>query len=857
MKRLLLLCAGLPFFSVAQEVKPVLSPAYRALIHADSTSNKHGLLTDSTHDMRNASLRFDRAYYSPHLAIKKIHVTKNNVLELQPVVQRSVVFGGNASLTFGIQQPGRQPATQNEFVQGRANGGALTWRGPETGDPFSYGPSISTLQYDGSAYAYDINGRLVPLTAGNDGPVHRAAPYDNSILRNGAFVSPAVTLYTRFKKNYTSVFNLTLRAAQGREQTIIRGNNNKTDNFSAQADATIQRIAFAGSYSFRQERSTFSNRNGFLNRVYQNSVLSPVSFDTHQGTILNGGQRSYSPAADNPLFLLNDKDHGYIQQQQLVNFSAERRFNSIKIKLTQSLDLRRQLSREGLQPGTAFFPAGFSLQRRTRDHNYWLNSSLTWNIPFTDNYRFKAQALVNYIYSNNHSSIDYSIAHTAYRYQRSAHELSVSVSPSFSKDKIETGAILSGKLYSSNTSNRTSFLPGLSGYIRMYPAFGIRRLTGKLFGSFNRFNSELPLTSSFAGYNLLPLSTANALQYLPVNEITSFKNVSPIRHQEFNTGIEFLVGNRITVSANWFSRTTQDDLFPVAGAGGQLTLANIAAYRHHGIELQLSNDPWIFKKNIFGLGHTINFSRTRNKVTAVKDGYNYTAIAGFSDVHKTLVQGQPLGVITGSRWLRNEEGRLIIGNDGYPLVSPTPAVIGDATPDFIIKLNQYFTFKRKWELRVDWQWNKGGDIWNGTQALLDYYGRSASSGEQRLISGYVFDGVNTSGNHNTTPVTFYDPGKPVEQNRWVRYGPGGVAEAYIQKADCIRIQTISVSFKPAMRKKIKELAFTLYAGNIMIWSAYKGADPAQLLYDQSGTSGLDFFNLPAIRSFGFSSSLQF
>jgi hypothetical protein len=857
MKRLLLFCAGWPLITAAQEVKPVLSSEYLALIHTDSALIAKGKLTDSTNNMRNASLRYTASYVYTQLSIKSIRVNKNNELVLKPIQQRSVLFAGSASVTMGIQQPNRQPATQQEFVQGRSAGGILQWRGPETGEQFSFGPSIHTLMYDGNAYPYDINGRLVPVTGGEGGE-NKARPYDNSALRNGAYASQAVTLFTRYRKNYTNIFNSTLRAAQGREQTIIRGNNNKTDNFSASADGILQQFNLSGSYSYRQERSSHNNRNGFLNRVYQNSLTSPVSFATRQGTVLNGGQRSYSNEADNPLFLLDDKGHAFTQQQQTIQFAAERKFDVVKIRLAQSLDLRRQLSREGYQPGTAFFPSGINLQRSTRDRNYWLNSNITWSIKHENSYKFRSQAQLNYQFINNHSAIDYSIAHKDYRYHRSLHELSLSYSTDYNYDDVEAGLLVHNKFYLSSTASKKSFfLPGISASVQQYELFGLYRLRGKFFASCNYFTNELPLSSSFAGYSLLQFNSANALQYLPVDEVNSFNNLSPIRHREFNTGMELSFYNRVNFTANWYLRHTNDDIIPILAAGGGFSLQNIAAYRNQGIELQLSNDPWIFKTRRFGMGNTISFVSNRNKVTAVKEGYNYTPIAGFSNVHKTLVLGQPLGIITGSRWLRNENGQVIIGNDGFPLANPTPGIIGDPTPDFTIKFNQYFTLKSKWELRIDWQWNKGGDIWNGTQALLDYLGRSAGSGEQRGITGYVFNGVQANGSHNTIPVSFYDPSQPVEQNRWVRYGPGGVAEDYIHSASNIRIQNISITFKPVMRKKIKELAFTLHAGNIMLWSAYKGADPNQLLYDMPGATGLDFFNLPAVRTFGFSSSIQF
>jgi len=152
---------------------------------------------------------------------------------------------------------------------------------------------------------------------------------------------------------------------------------------------------------------------------------------------------------------------------------------------------------------------------------------------------------------------------------------------------------------------------------------------------------------------------------------------------------------------------------------------------------------------------------------------------------------------------------------------------------------------------------KGGDVWNGTQAVLDYYGRSAASAQLRNTAGYVFTGVFADGHPNNIPVNFYNPNSPFENNRWVRYGHTGIAEEYIQRGDHIRINNIGLNYKLKASKYIQTIAFTLSASNIIVWSAYKGADPNQLLYDQSDTNGLDFFNLPSVKNFAFNISIQF
>lgn len=857
MKKVLLLCACWPFCVEAQEVQPVLSPDYQALIRADSGVAFKNKLLDTTHDMRRATLRYSASRFTS-LRIRKIDVSNNKEVTFIPAKERSLLLGGNATIIMGIQQPGRVPATQNEYVQGRSSGGRLRWQGAETGDPFSFGPSIHSLVFDGSNYIYDVNGRLIPAADAGDADYKKAAPYNNGILRTGAYTSNSVTLFTRYRSSYKNIITTSLRAGQTKEQTIVRGNNNRMNNLAVTLDGRLNRLIISGNYSLRQEKADHSNRAGFLNRVYQNSLITPVSFSNKQGSRVNGIQRSYNPLADNPSFLLNDEGHAFRQKQQVFSYSADYRNRKVRIKLTQGADIRSEFANEGYPAGSSGFPAGIAFSRNATFRSYTINPLASYDFNFGRDAGYRGMFSLNYIFNKSTASIHYPFSHTDYRYKRVRHELSSGVSAYFYERKHNAWLQLSNNIYLSGTSNRNNFfLPSVSGFFQKNELFGTPRFWAKVNASFNRYNGELPLSSSFAGYSLLRYQTSEVRHYLPADEAIRYNNIDPIRYNEFNTGIELSYNNRYRLNVSWYLKQTRDDVIPLATSTGAFALENLAAHRNKGLEIQLSNDPWLFKTRKYGLANTISFVRNRSKVTDVKYGYNNMPVAGFKDVYKTLSTGQPLGVITGSRWLRNSNGDKIIGTDGFPLVDPTPGIIGDPTPDFTIKLNQHFSFKERWFLSIDWQWNKGGDVWNGTAAMLDYLGRSATSAEQRGITNYVFTGVQVSGGHNTIPVSFYDPAKPVEQNRWVRYGASGVAESYIQPADCIRIQNISITYKPLMRKKIRELSFSLNAGNIMLWSAYKGADPEQLLFNNPGNTGLDFFNLPSVRSFSISSSIQF
>ncbi|MGG9964180.1 hypothetical protein [Ferruginibacter sp. SUN106] len=852
MKLKLLILLVLPVTAAAQEVKPVLSDAYQALISKDSLQIKKNKIADSSNSIDRSALRFSNNNYWGNFWVRDIHTKKDNSITLQQLTDEGLYFGGTFSSVVAIRHSNQQPVLQQQFAQGRSVNGQLSWQGPHTNELFSYGPAMNTLEFNGTNYPYDVNGQLVAAGTGNG---QKAFIYTPSIFRTAALFSNTITLRGTYRKNYQQLLSVAIKAGQSNDNSIIIHNKNNAANFSALAEALVKKFIVTGSYNYRQEKFSNNNRNGFLNRVYQNTLLSPVSFDNRQGNILNASQRSYNLYADNPFFLLQNNDNHFLQQHYTSDFSVERYFERKKIKLSQSFEKFQQHSNEGYQPGTAFFENGIAVNRNTHDANYFLNLNAQFPVN-NQNYDLRGSLSANYIYSNNRSAIDYTTGRAAYSYQRTAHDASVAYTQNFTADYFESAITVSDKIYASNTAAQQSFfLPGVAFYARHSKIFGIDYLSAKIKGSYIRFNNELPINKSFAQNTSVQYAATAAMQHLPITEVNSFDNLDAIENKEYNTGIELSYKGRAILSVDYFTRQTNNDIFPVMN-GSQLQLVNMADHRNRGVEVGVDLYSKYNSNNALSFSNSFSFTTYQSKVTAVKNGYNFTPIAGFSDVHKAIVKDAPMGAIVGNSYLKDASNNIIIGADGFPEVNNTAAVIGNPTPDFTIKMTNTLNWKY-FGLNADWEWRKGGDMWNGTAAMLDYYGRSENSAALRNTTNYIFKGVDVSGKPNTIPVSFYNPSLPVEQNRWVRYGPTGVAESYIQKGDCIRLNNISFSYKPKIKKYLQQLTFSLYASNIILWSAYKGADVNQLLNDQPGTSGLDFFNMPSYRTIGFSVSTKF
>ena len=762
--------------------------------------------------------------YPSQYQVKKIKERKG-ILTIVPAKTKWLSIGGNYSFSAAARSVNTMPSLQNQYVQGESFNGSLVYLGPETNEVFSYGPSL-----------------------------HGATPYDNNIFRRGSTIDQSLSFRATIKNEYGKpLWAFSLKAGNTTENTVIPDNRNTTHNISMSAARHLESFSIAGSYSSFSSRFSNDNSNGFLNRVYQNSLQTPISFNNAQSpTLTTGGQRAYSNQADNPWFLLKDNGHFADRSQQTGNLSLQKDQGNITFGVISTLDAVHDNSNQSLKPGTAFFPAGMIYTRKQNDDHFSSDAYLAYKHTY-DAGHLTSTARLNYIY--NHENVTVYYPADLYSWRRASSDASFTFNTIYSGNMIFAGLNAGNKIYGSTTSQKnTYFLPELSGFIESNRLLDYH-LDAKLTAGFTSFASELPINHTLSAFMLTQLTPQESFRFLPATEVRTFNNLAPMQHQEFTSGIQLALNHLISLHADFSIRNTKDNVFPTY-ENNQLIVRNMADTRYKGLELALQFNSRNRYSHKFYIANSVSFYKFSNTVTRVKAGYDNHPIAGFSSVYKALVKGQPVGVIMGSTYLRDAANKVLIGQDGFPLVNDQPSIIGNPTPDYTLKFSHVATW-RKFTLNIDWDYTLGGDIWNGTAAALDYYGRSATTGAQRNIKDYVFAGTMQNGGKNNIPVAFYDPNLPVSQNRWVRYGYTGVASAYIQKGDNIRIHTLSLGYDINTKKYLQRIRLTAYAQNLLLWSAYKGADPNQLLYDQPGTGGLDFFNLPSTKTYGISASFQF
>jgi len=824
-----------------ENVKDINSKDYENLL--EKPENDEFSIQNSYDSVRKNSDR----HFS---AIRKLKLKQDSLYKIKSQSKKYLVFNGSFSTSVDIKNRNRIPKIQNRFIQGRSENGLLIWKGPDTNEMFSFGPDISTLGFTGQAYEYDVNGQLVDLSEG----VSPAKAYNNNIFKTTVGYSNQLNVNAIIKSGYQDDARLSFNLGQRKDQMYFIDQFDVTNSFKTKFSTKILDFNINAGFNYEENKATNTNRIGLFNRAYQNSLLTPISFSNQQNAYLsNGLQRSYSLYADNPEFLFDQKNkYNYYENIRQFSFDLSKNWDGFKLNISQAYDNQDIMNRDVYKPSTSGFINGLYNKRDQKNEFY--NSNIVLSYDWRDS-ELKHGFSLNHILNDRKVSVNHSLDRN-YIYQRTSQDYIFNYNLDYENyDDIEFGANLGNSVYISNTSRKNSYwLPKVNGYFTFKNIFGWNNSDFQLLGAYTQLSAEPEIAKSYSSYATTQFSAQNSYQYFPLKEVETFNNLSNINIKEWKAGFKFIINRKINLTAEYFNRNISDDIFPVF-EGNNSVLKNLADHTYKGFEANFNYDNIIANQN-FKVSSKASFFKYQDVVDRVNSGYNNLMISGFNDIHKVLSEGQVLGAVTGSFYERNADGKVIIDDYGYPVKASGMKIIADPTPDFVVKFTHNFNYKM-FALDINWEWKKGGQTWNGTQAVLDYYGRSQTSADERNIKNYVFEGVNYNGNVNQIPVDFYNPNQSVSENRWARYGFLGVAENYVEKADYIRINDISLSAYFDVGDFKRALGISFYVNNIFLWQANNGVDSNQNFYDFDNSRGLDFFNLPSFKTFGCTVSFKF
>ena len=356
---------------------------------------------------------------------------------------------------------------------------------------------------------------------------------------------------------------------------------------------------------------------------------------------------------------------------------------------------------------------------------------------------------------------------------------------------------------------------------------------------------------------LYPIGGVNS--YIP-NNVQYDPNLVPQNTKSYEIGADLkFLQNRIGVDYTFSRQNVVDQIFsvPLAGSTGIRSLlmngGKVHTVSHEVIfyftPLSLKNLQWDFN---------FNFSKIDNYVDELAEGVESIFIGGFTTPQVRAGIGDTYPVIYGDSFLRNEEGKIVVEDDpsspnyGFPLTGE-PAVIGKVSPDFILGGGTNLIYKR-WSLNALFEWKQGGQMYSGSNGLLDYYGLSKRTEDRE--STFIYDGVKRDGTPND--IARGGPNDPLALQYLHTNVLTNIDEYYIYDNSFVKLRELSLKYNPAERlfKKV-DLGISVFMRNLLLWTALPNLDPESSQGNTNMGGSFERFTVPQTTSFGFNLDLTF
>lgn len=760
----------------------------------------------------------------------------------------------------------------------------------------SWGPAISELPND-PTYGGNVGNAL-----NNFNPANTQGKYYVP-QRANAGLDPWVTpnVYNNIKDFFNTgvTFSNSVNVAQATESSnysFTLGNSNQTgivpttsmDRYNAKFSTEVKlhnnwSTGFSGNYinSFISKMPTAND--GLVATVYP----APASYD------LAGIPSHYAnnPYKQNTYRGTSGFDAAYwsIENNEFTE-KTNRFFGNTFINYKTKFDTKNHDLNVKYQFGTDSYTThyqniwGYGHQNSDGEitNSGWstntFNSLLTANYKWVINSKWTVDALLgNEIVQNNNKY--YEQYGARYNFPGWNHIENTSVQRSYETQSAQrtvgffgnVGASYKNMLYFNVTGrndyvstmprgNRSFFYPSIStGFVlteldafrNKFISFAKIRASYAEVGQAGRYLPNYYSTPSYGGgfYSMTPIlyPVAGATAFTPYPNVYD-DNLKPQNTRSYEVGFDLNFMKNIFGLNYTFSRqNVTDQIFsvPLAGSTGASSLVTNGGRIHtNAHEITLTARP-ISNKTI-EWNMMFNWSKIDNYVDELAPGVESIMMGGFVTPQVRASKGEKFPTIYGTGFKRDSQGRILVDDNGLPMAGEAQ-VIGRVAPDFILGFNNSIRIK-KLNISAVFDWKKGGQMYSGTNNLLDYYGVSKKTENREGTT--IFDGYKADGTKNDIPIT----GAGAHQNLYTVLN--NIDEAAIYDNGFIKLREVAVSY-PVLKKKNIEVHANVFARNILIWSEIDNIDPESSQGNNNMAGAFERFSLPAASSYGFGFNIKF
>jgi TonB-linked SusC/RagA family outer membrane protein len=347
--------------------------------------------------------------------------------------------------------------------------------------------------------------------------------------------------------------------------------------------------------------------------------------------------------------------------------------------------------------------------------------------------------------------------------------------------------------------------------------------------------------------------------YIP-NNIQYDPGLKPQNTKSYELGADLkFFKNRLGIDYTFSRQNVVDQIFsvPLAGSTGVRSLLMNGGKVH-----TVSNEIILYITPIltqdFQWDINVNFSKIDNIVDELASGVESIFLGGFTTPQVRAGIGNTFPVIYGVSFVRDDNGKIVVEdnpgavNHGMPKIGE-PDVIGSVSPDFIMGANSSFRYK-SFSFSALFEWKNGGQMYSGSNGLLDLYGMSERT--ENRDETFIYDGVKPDGTPND--IARGGPSDPgALQDLYVNVLTN-IDEYYIYDNSFIKLRELSLGYRPS-KKLFNSVDFgmSVFARNILIWTALPNFDPESSQGNTNMGGAFERFTMPQVTSFGFNFDLTF
>lgn len=343
---------------------------------------------------------------------------------------------------------------------------------------------------------------------------------------------------------------------------------------------------------------------------------------------------------------------------------------------------------------------------------------------------------------------------------------------------------------------------------------------------------------------------------------------NPDLEAELSNSIEFGVearfaNDRIRLDATYYRTSTENQILPLTlptSTGASAQIINAGELVNKGIELSLSAD--IVQNNDFTWTASVNATTVDNEVVELAEGVDRNILARqFNNVVQVAAEvGGSAQGFYGNAFERDDQGRIIVGSDGLPVLGTDIVQIGDAIPDALVNLTNAFTYKNfNFSFLLDAR--LGGDVFSFSEVA-----RHSSGTAKETLAGRDFffggQGIAIDDRYVVQEGETLDAivaARGVDpQSYWGRVAQ--ISENWIYDATFVKLRevTFGYNFPKSITDKLKlqNLSLSYVGRNLAIlYSDNDNFDPETGF--NTGFQGVEFNSIPPTASNGFRLNVTF